>query len=108
MQPSGNRHRKHTTRVSLILVIVLFLAVLGCKKDSSPTGPSGQAYPTVAGHWVGNGSYDMGQAGKNEWSIAGDITQAADSLSPVLTWSPVPIRVPHWRYPWQGRSPPPG
>ena len=48
-----------TSILTLTFVFVLlFLIIDGCKKDDSSTGPYyPPTYPSVVGHWVGNGSY---------------------------------------------------
>jgi hypothetical protein len=69
----------------VFMVMLLLLAIDGCKKDDGPTGPfSPPTYPNMAGRWTGTGSWWDSFTINVTW-IA-DFTQQTDStFSGVMT-----------------------
>lgn len=71
-----------------LLLLLFFISIDGCKKDSaSPTSPSTSS-SSVTGHWAGTGRVDNGPAYyAHDLSIVGDITQSGSSLGGNWLWT---------------------
>jgi hypothetical protein len=74
---------------AIVVVVSMFSFIAGCKKDSGPTGPfEPPSLPTVAGHWIGSGSYfDQGVATRLNYSWVADFnaTQNDNTFTGTMT-----------------------
>jgi len=69
------------------LLVLIFVMVDGCSKDSSPTGPSSPIL-TLAGRWSGSGSYfDLGMARRLDISWIADFGATKEDSSFTGNWT---------------------
>lgn len=109
MKPITSQRTASILKLTFLFVLLFFI-IDGCKKDSSPTSPVGTpTIPSVAGHWVGGGSYFDQGVGKRlnvtwlfdfmqqqfyttQWDSAftGNITSTyTDAGTPYSGWSDI-------------------
>jgi hypothetical protein len=72
MKSTANQRVTTIALLTCLSLLTVFI-VDGCKKDDGPTGPyDTPSYPSMAGHWIGSGSYFDGGWNKRlniDWTV---------------------------------------